>query len=429
LLCFLIRMTADWRTPEIEERLAHRRQRAIGICAAIMSVFFVDDVLHGGANTVSLVFIRACWASCLALACFRLVRAEPRVRRLLLRLAAMASGACFSSMVMVSGDHHTAYFAFQLVIPLCIMVMLQDEVMAVVLAAGTTIAGAFVTLCLTGADSADRAQWIACLLASSAIAIYASIHQRAQLREEAVQQNRLGDSERARGQAARLSLVGQLAAGVAHEINNPLAFISSNLSFIEDELPPGPTEVRAVLEETRAGLKRIKAIVGDLTAFSRGGADPTMSIDLHAIVNEAQRMASTRTKGRCEVINQLSADLPRVIGNERHLCQVFLNLILNAADELLTAETPQGKIWVQATSTGDQLRIDVDDNGPGIPAAVLPGLFTPFFTTKPVGKGTGLGLATSREYLRRAGGDLFASARPGGGARFTLTLPLASVTA
>ena len=100
------------------------------------------------------------------------------------------------------------------------------------------------------------------------------------------------------------------------------------------------------------------------------------------------------------------------------------DLILNAADELCMASTPGGKIWVHASTEAGALRIDVDDNGPGIPAAVLASLFTPFFTTKKVGQGTGLGLATSREYMRRGGGDLVASARPGGGARFTLTLPL-----
>lgn len=140
-------------------------------------------------------------------------------------------------------------------------------------------------------------------------------------------------------------------------------------------------------------------------------------------------MASIRLKSGVEIVNQLSADLPPVIGNERHLCQVFLNLILNAADELGSASTPNARIWVHATTAGNQLEVAVDDNGPGIPPAVFAGLFTPFFTTKPTGKGTGLGLATSREYLRRAGGDLRAADRPGGGARFTLILPLAVVAA
>lgn len=264
------------------------------------------------------------------------------------------------------------------------------------------------------------------LFATSSVAMIAAVNQRSQLREESLQQSRLADSEQARAQAERLALVGQLAAGVAHEINNPLAFATANLAFIAEELPAGADELRSVIAETRSGLKRVAAIVGDLTAFSRGNTDATGPVDLHTVVAEAQRLASIRTKDRVEVVNQLAVDLPIVIGNERHLCQVFLNLMLNAADELNAAGVPGGIIWVHATTKDGQLRVDVDDNGRGIPASALERLFTPFFTTKPVGKGTGLGLATSREYLRRAGGDLQASMRPGGGARFTLSLALAS---
>jgi len=418
-------MAPGWRTPEIEERLARNRRRAIGVCAGLTGLFFIDDVLTGGDNVGRLLFIRFTWAVGLFLICLILVPASVRLRHWLLRLAAVVSAGCLSSMAMVHGDEYVAYFAFQLAMPLCIVVVLQDEVGAAVLAVLTNLLGANAILILSGASAAQLGNWFSYMLATSVVAIYASIHQRAQLREEAMQQQRLSDSDRARTQAERLALVGQLAAGVAHEINNPLAFIGANLAFIADELPAGSSELRSVVEETRAGLKRIGMIVGDLTAFSRGGADATTPVDLHAILNEAQRMASMRTKGRCEVVNQLPTDLPPVMGNGRHICQVFLNLILNAADELGAAAIPNGRIWVMASSIGAHLRVDVDDNGPGIPAAARAGLFTPFFTTKQVGKGTGLGLATSREYLRRAGGDLLASDRPGGGARFTLTLPLA----
>ena len=418
-------MAVEWRTPEIEERLAARRRRAILSTAGIVSLFFVKDALSGGSNAWRLAFARGCWGLSLVLVARILVKASRATRRLLLRLAAVVSAGCFSSLAMLKGDFHTEYFAMLLAAPLCIMVLLQDEVAAAALGVATVTLGASTILYFGHADLHTVAQWMAMLFASSSIAMIASVNQRNQLREESLQQSRLAESEQMRGQAERLALVGQLAAGVAHEINNPLAFATSNLSFIAEELPAGMDELREVLTETRTGLKRVAAIIGDLTAFSRGGTEESGVVDLNAIVGEAQRMASIRTKDRIEVVNQLTSDLPRVLGNERHLCQVFLNLMINAADELNEAQTPNGKIWVHANTEGNQLHVDVDDNGRGIPEGVLKGLFTPFFTTKPVGKGTGLGLATSREYLRRAGGDLLVSQRPGGGSRFTLTLCVA----
>lgn len=419
-------MSSKWLTPEIEERLARRRRRSILWTAGVISLFFANDLTSGGANTWRLMFGRACWALSLAMAALLLVKASPSSRRLLLRLAAASSGACFSSLVLLKGGYNTEDFAVLLSAPLCIMVLLQDEVGATALGVVTVAIGVATILYFAHPDFATAVRWMSMLFATSSVAMIAAVNQRSQLREESVTASRLADSEQARAQAERLALVGQLAAGVAHEINNPLAFATANLAFIAEELPAGADELRSVIAETRSGLKRVAAIVGDLTAFSRGNTDATGPVDLHTVVAEAQRLASIRTKDRVEVVNQLAVDLPIVIGNERHLCQVFLNLMLNAADELNAAGVPGGIIWVHATTKDGQLRVDVDDNGRGIPASALKRLFTPFFTTKPVGKGTGLGLATSREYLRRAGGDLQASMRPGGGARFTLSLALAS---
>jgi len=240
-------------------------------------------------------------------------------------------------------------------------------------------------------------------------------------------------AERNRAEIERLAVVGQLAAGVAHEVNNPLAFVKSNLNFLQEELrepAPDVEELRGALEETQQGIHRIQQIVEDLRRFSREAADSQEACEVAEALEEAQRLASVRLRGMGEVVRDVAPDLPPVRVSQRHLVQVLLNLLLNAADALAAAEPPRpARIVLRARAEGSGVRLEVEDNGPGIPEAALPRLFEPFFTTKPPGKGTGLGLALCREYLARSGGTLLAENRPEGGARFTLNLPRAEVQA
>ncbi|MFY0575951.1 sensor histidine kinase [Cystobacter fuscus] len=135
---------------------------------------------------------------------------------------------------------------------------------------------------------------------------------------------------------------------------------------------------------------------------------------------------SVRLGGRGEVCLSFAAELPRVGLGHRHLVQVMLNLLINAVDAVESAQpSRQARIAVGARWLEGVVRLDVEDNGPGISPEVLPRLFDPFFTTKPPGKGTGLGLALCREYVMRSGGSLFAENRAQGGARFVLLLPVA----
>ena len=253
-------------------------------------------------------------------------------------------------------------------------------------------------------------------------------------RERVEALHRLAESERLRSQAERnraemerLAVVGKLAAGVAHEVNNPLAYVKSNLGFLEEELrepTPDVEELRRVLEETQQGVLRIQQIVADLRRFSRDTAESDERCAVGDAVDEARRLASVRLRSLGEVVVEVAPALPPVRISQRHLVQVLVNLLLNAADAMETAEPRRpARILVRASATERGARLDVEDNGPGIPDAVLPRLFEPFFTTKPPGKGTGLGLALCREYVARAGGTLAAENRPEGGARFTLHLP------
>jgi two-component system NtrC family sensor kinase len=258
------------------------------------------------------------------------------------------------------------------------------------------------------------------------------------LEQLAESERRRGDAERERAEVERLVMVGQLAAGVAHEVNNPLAYVKANLSFLEREVEDSQRaldreELRGVLSETRQGVLRIQQIVTDLKDFSRAGngGDEARGV-LEEAVLEAKRLASVRLRERGDVLLALDPGLPAVRLEQRRVVQVMLNLMLNAADAVELADpTCQAHITVRAWRVEEGVRVEVDDNGPGIPLEVLPRLFEPFFTTKPPGRGTGLGLALCREYVSRVGGSLHAENRPGGGARFVLRLPVApaSITA
>ncbi|WNG17827.1 sensor histidine kinase [Cystobacter fuscus] len=236
--------------------------------------------------------------------------------------------------------------------------------------------------------------------------------------------------ERERAEVERLVLVGQLAAGVAHEVNNPLSFVKSNLSYLEREARAFDTELdRAelcdVLAETRHGVMRIEQIVTDLRGFSRGDEGGQEEGKPEEALNEARRLASVRLRNLAEVTVDVSPGLPPVQLGHRHMVQVLLNLLVNAADavELVTPSRP-AHIGVGARRVDGGVRVVVEDNGPGFPPEVLSRLFEPFFTTKPPGKGTGLGLALCREYVTRSGGTLHAENRAEGGARFVLMLPV-----
>ncbi len=219
-----------------------------------------------------------------------------------------------------------------------------------------------------------------------------------------------------------------MAAAKIHRtlLEAPLAgwIVIRILEFLEQEVanPTAPLEeLNLVVLEAQVAIRRIKGIVGDLTAFSRESKAGEAVVDLRTVVDEAERLAAQRTGHQIGIQSLLPQDLPKVMGNQRHLAQVFLNLLINAADAIDETSRTDGQIWIRAAKKGEAVTIDVDDNGAGLPAPVLKQLFVPFFTTR-APKRTGLGLATSREYLRRAGGDLTATPRPEGGARFTVAL-------
>ena len=242
-------------------------------------------------------------------------------------------------------------------------------------------------------------------------------------------------AERARidarlAEADRLAAVGTLAAGVAHEINNPLAYLLGGLEYLERELAAlAPTlgaradELRTVLGEMRSGGERIRHIVRDLKTFSRADHETAADIDLHRLVESSLHIAGHELKRRARVVRELGP-VPAVRVNEARLGQVLLNLLVNAAQAIPEGapEAHQVRVTTRTDGAGRAV-VEVADTGQGIRRELLGRIFEPFFTTKPQGVGTGLGLWISRNIVLGARGELEVDSTPGAGSTFRVVLP------
>ncbi len=222
----------------------------------------------------------------------------------------------------------------------------------------------------------------------------------------------------------RMAAVGNLAAGAAHEINNPLAFISAHLELIEQELgEPLPGELATMLVETKVGVDRIRNIVRGLVAFSSTDEDQRKPLDLERVLELAVLMASNQIRHRANLVRAYGP-LPSVMANQATLGQVFLNLLVNACEAIPEGDTEHHTITI-STRTDDAgwAIIEIADTGRGIAREIQGRLFDPFFTTKPIGKGTGLGLSMSHGIVRSLGGELGFTSEPGDGAVFRVAIP------
>lgn len=217
-----------------------------------------------------------------------------------------------------------------------------------------------------------------------------------------------------------LATVGRLAAGLAHEVGNPLGAIAGYAEVARGRVPPdADPELVESIARIATAASRIDRTVRELLDFARPAPPAVLPLDLGAVVEGALRLA--RVQGRfknVEVELRLPRGLTRVLADEHQLSQVFLNLFLNAGD----AMAGSGRVVVAARDLGGRVQVEVTDSGPGIGASDLPHVFDPFFTTKDPGQGTGLGLAICHRILEGLGGRIAAESPPGGGARFTLLL-------
>jgi two-component system, NtrC family, sensor kinase len=264
---------------------------------------------------------------------------------------------------------------------------------------------------------------------------------------------KLEDTQAQLLQSEKMAAIGQLAAGVAHEINNPVGYVYSNFSSLQGYVgdlfalieayqqaaQQQDAAFRAVLEEinrkldyefvredmadlvkeSRQGLERVKQIVQDLRDFSHIDSGDWQPADLHKGLDSTLNVIWNEIKFKAEVVKSYG-ELPMIECLGSQLNQVFMNLIVNAAHAI----EKQGTIWLETGCQGNWVFVRVRDNGVGISAQHISRLFEPFFTTKPVGQGTGLGLSVSYSIVDKHNGRLEVESEPGQGTTFTVWLPV-----
>jgi PAS domain S-box-containing protein len=240
----------------------------------------------------------------------------------------------------------------------------------------------------------------------------------------------------------RMVTMGTLAAGVGHEINNPLTYVLSNLSLAGEELAqltqeleqeaPGLAlgrdwsrrlkELREMLSEAHEGAERVRTIVKDLKSFSRQGEEQRVAVDVREVLELAIKMASHELRSRAHLVQQFE-QVPRVHADGARLGQVFLNLLVNAAQAIPEGNALGSEISVRVRQdSSGRVAVEVSDTGTGIPPEFLPHIFDPFFTTKPVGAGTGLGLSICHGIIKSLGGEISVRSEVGRGTTFTVLL-------
>src|SRR6202040_3807759 len=225
-------------------------------------------------------------------------------------------------------------------------------------------------------------------------------------------------------QSEKLAAMGQMLAGVAHELNNPLTAILGVTELLRDS--EGVQEnTKRQLELTHRQARRAARIVQNLLEFSRPAAPQKKPIDVNTIVERTLQLQDhSLRRNNVEVDFQPQSDLPAVIGDANQLIQVFLNLISNA-EHAIREVRETGRIQIRIGRIGGHISVTVQDDGVGVAQEALPKLFDPFYTTKRPGGGTGLGLSICMSIVREHGGNIEASSLPAGGAAFTVTLPVA----
>ena len=218
-------------------------------------------------------------------------------------------------------------------------------------------------------------------------------------------------------EAERLEAVGKLAAGVAHEVKNPLMTLLTGVHYLKQHIPTTDEGVKTLLEDMHDAVKRADAVIMGLLDFSAPRELVLAPADLNAVVQRSAGMVKHEvTRARVALDLALGPDLPPLALDVFKLQQVLVNVLTNAAH----ATPPGGRITVRTYCRDSVTVLEVDDTGSGIPEEALGKLFDPFFTTKPAGKGTGLGLAVARQIVEMHGASIDIGNRPEGGARVTI---------
>ena len=223
-------------------------------------------------------------------------------------------------------------------------------------------------------------------------------------------------------ESSRLASIGKLAAGMAHEINNPLTTVLGlSQLLMAKNLPESISQDLTIISSE---AQRAAKIVKNLLLFARK-TDPEMQyLDVASVLRRAQELKSSNFKAHnITVINDIPPTLPQTMVDEQQLIQVFINILTNAEQECFESHRG-GQLYLKANSSPDWIKVSISDDGPGIPPENFDVIFEPFYSTKDVGKGTGLGLSICYGIIRQHGGELWAESEPGNGATFHVQIPI-----
>ncbi|MGZ3458128.1 MAG: sensor histidine kinase [Archangium sp.] len=415
------------------------RQKTLLTFSLVNLGLYALDVLVLGRFSALTLSIRVAWGlGLLASSRYMGEEAPPSRRRALLSFQGALAGACTTGLVACTGGMQSPYMAFLPTVPLATAVSEPQDPAPAILSALLAIAGEMFMVLRSHQPTSQAVVWAGMTAVGAFFGIYGSkqfrkaeaAEQQARLertRREALE--KLAVTEHHRMQSEKLATIGRLAANVMHEINNPLAFVRSNLDQLQRAVLARPLEAEEreelteIFEETRSGVERIWQIAADLKGFSRMDTEEPSECALADVVTDAARLAVLRLKHVARLVVNMPEELPLVLATPRRLTQVLLNLLVNAGDALEAARVTKGEVRVTGRREGARIVLLVEDNGPGFPPDVLPRLFEAFFTTKNAEKGTGLGLSISRELVEHFGGSLTAGNRAEGGALLRLELP------
>src|SRR5450432_1494871 len=222
----------------------------------------------------------------------------------------------------------------------------------------------------------------------------------------------------------RMASLGTLAAGIAHEINNPLTYVIANLQLLEEEMPSSP-----LLHDAIDGAERIRGIVSHIKTFSRAGDEHRAHVDLRSILDSSIKVVMSEVRARARLVRDYG-HIPLILANPGQLGHVFLNLLLNAAHAIPEGNPHDNTIRVMTRAAAQgEIVVEIADTGRGIAAEVRHRIFDPFFTTTPVGRGTGLGLSVCHGIVRSLGGTITVESELGQGTTFRITLPASAAGA
>lgn len=370
-----------------------RGSRRMESFAAVSTVVWVVAILdlHGGEQSVLMPFVPA-----VGLGIAALLKGRPRA--VLLAHALLVGGVAF-----VFWNHESPAFTYARWLP------------------PTVVLGAVVAY---AARESDRTRTL--LIEAVDAGLQAADHER-ELRRELEAQRAVTEK------AEHLALLGQVAAGVAHEVNNPLAVLKANLEYATAVAAPqpdsgaSPAELAELFTDSGVALERIRLVVVQLKAFADEGPRAAQRASSTRLLGQALTLAGLRVKPPVRLAATLDDHLPEVLVDIERFTHVVVGALLNAA-QALEGERPMRagpRVELAAWVAGKTLVVEVTDNGPGFSPQALERVFTPFFTTKTEGAGMGLTLSVARRYLRSLGGEVEAANRPEGGACVRLVVPLA----